>query len=75
LSFLLLLISSLQQNWRREQNRFYLGTRGLEGRDGGAGGRHDPMYAHMNISIKKQIAVLSFRSLKVVNIVILKSVW
>jgi hypothetical protein len=31
MSFLLLLISSLQQNWRRGQNRFCLEARQLEG--------------------------------------------
>jgi hypothetical protein len=46
LSFLLLLISTLQQNWRKEQNRFYLKGRGEGGKRGNgggrAGGRNDP---------------------------------
>jgi hypothetical protein len=50
LSFLLLLMSPLQQNWRRRQNRFCLEVRrvGGEGRGRGAGGRDCPMYAQMN---------------------------
>jgi hypothetical protein len=42
MSFLLSLIFSLQQNWRRRQNRFCLEARGLrgEGRDGGRGERY-----------------------------------
>jgi hypothetical protein len=53
MSFLLLLISTLQQNWRKGQNRFCLEVRGLGG-DGGArggGGLREmakTMYAHMN---------------------------
>jgi hypothetical protein len=42
LSFLLLLMSSLQQNWRRGQNRFCLEVRGVKGKVRawrGAGGR------------------------------------
>jgi hypothetical protein len=49
LSFLLLIMSSLQQNWRRGQNRFYLEARGWREREGvgeegegGSGGRDDP---------------------------------
>jgi hypothetical protein len=45
LPFLLLLMSSLQQNWRRGQNRFCLGARGIRGR------RREmaqTMYTHMN---------------------------
>jgi hypothetical protein len=37
LSFLLLLISSLQQNWRKVQNRFCLEARGLGKREGSEG--------------------------------------
>jgi hypothetical protein len=59
MSFLLLLMSSLQQNWRKGQNRFCLEVRGVggEGRGWeGAGGRGQgaggemaqTMYAHMN---------------------------
>jgi hypothetical protein len=50
-SFLLLILSSLQQNWRKEQNRFFLEVRegGGRGSGPGAGGRNDPnIYAHMN---------------------------
>jgi hypothetical protein len=44
LSFLLLLMSSLQQNWRRGQNRFCLEARGMgrRGKKRRAGGRNDP---------------------------------
>jgi hypothetical protein len=56
MSFLLLLMSSLQQNCRKGQNRFCLEVRGVGGkgkerreRDGAeAGGRNGPMYAHVN---------------------------
>jgi hypothetical protein len=34
LSFLLLLMSSLQQNWRKRQNRFCLEVRGVERGEG-----------------------------------------
>jgi hypothetical protein len=45
LSFLLLLMSSLRQNWRREQNRFCLEATGW----GGEGGEMaQTMYSHMN---------------------------
>jgi hypothetical protein len=58
MSFLLLLMSSLQQNWRRGQNRFCLEARGL-GRVGGGRGQGEEMaqtmYAHMNKWIKKRI--------------------
>jgi hypothetical protein len=37
MSFLLLFTSSLQQNWRRGQNRFCLEVRGLGGRGRGQG--------------------------------------
>jgi hypothetical protein len=42
--FLLLLMSSLQQNWRKGQNRFFLEARGVggKGRGCGTGGRNDP---------------------------------
>jgi hypothetical protein len=44
ISFLLLFMSSLQQNWRRGQNRFCLEARGWGGirRGWGAGGRNGP---------------------------------
>jgi hypothetical protein len=45
LSFLLLLIPSLQQNWRTGQNRFCLEARG-DGRK--MGEMAQTMYAHMN---------------------------
>jgi hypothetical protein len=58
MSFLVLLMSSLQQNWRRGQNRFCLeareGGKGawgeMEGVEGlGQGGEMaQTMYAHMN---------------------------
>jgi hypothetical protein len=51
LSFLLLLMFSLQQNWRRGQNRFWLEVRevGVEGGGGGQRGEMtQTMYAHMN---------------------------
>jgi hypothetical protein len=52
LSFLLLLMFSLQQNWRRGQNRFCLEVRGTWGEGKGSGGRWremaQTMYAHMN---------------------------
>jgi hypothetical protein len=49
LSFLLLLMSTLLENWRRQQKRFCLEARGK----GGNGGwewnmRNGPMYVHMN---------------------------
>jgi hypothetical protein len=37
--FLLLFMSSLQQNWKRGQNRFCLEARGVGGKKKGAGGR------------------------------------
>jgi hypothetical protein len=50
--FLLLLMSSLQQNWTRGQNRFC-----LEAREGGGGGQGGEMaqtiYAHMNLKKDK----------------------
>jgi hypothetical protein len=51
LSFLLFLMSCLQQNWRRGQNRFCLEMRGGAGGGGGdvgAEGRDGPNNAHMN---------------------------
>jgi hypothetical protein len=51
MSFLLLLMSSLQQNWRREQNRFCLEVRVVGGDRGGfeqGGVMAQTMYAHMN---------------------------
>jgi hypothetical protein len=41
LSFLLLLMSSLQQNWRKGWNRFHLEVRG-GGEEGGLVGRNGP---------------------------------
>jgi hypothetical protein len=56
LSFLLLLLSSLQQNWREGQNTFCLEARGCR-EDGGGGGQGEEMaqtmYAHMNKLINK----------------------
>jgi hypothetical protein len=40
MSFLLLLISTLQWNWRKAQNRFYLEGSG-EGEEGGGRGRRE----------------------------------
>jgi hypothetical protein len=53
MSFLLLLMSTLQQNWRRGQNRFCLEARGIRGKVGGGrrgqeGEMAQTMYAHMN---------------------------
>jgi hypothetical protein len=51
MSFLLLLMSSLQQKWRKGQNRFCLevGVRGGERGDRGQGGEMaQTMYAHTN---------------------------
>jgi hypothetical protein len=43
MSFLLLLISTLQQNWRKAQKRFCLEGRGRGKKVGvGVGGRNDP---------------------------------
>jgi hypothetical protein len=48
---LLLLMSSLQQNWSKGQNRFCLEATGV-GRRGGGGGQEEEMtqtmYAHVN---------------------------
>jgi hypothetical protein len=35
-------MSSLQQNWRKEQNRFYLEARGMGRRGRAATGKNDP---------------------------------
>jgi hypothetical protein len=51
MSFLLLLISALQWNWRKAQNRFSLGVRGEVGRGWGQGQGGDMiqiMYAQIN---------------------------
>jgi hypothetical protein len=48
LSFLLLLMSSLQQNWRKGQNRFYLEARGRWKEAGTGGEMAQTMYAHVN---------------------------
>jgi hypothetical protein len=44
MSFLLLLISTPQQNWRKAENRFCLEARGRRGEGGGGvqGRRNDP---------------------------------
>jgi hypothetical protein len=53
-------MSSLQQNWRKVQNRFCLEVRGVGGRRWwwGAGGRNDPnkvcAYEYMNKEEKNQ---------------------
>jgi hypothetical protein len=49
-------MSSLQQNWRRGQNRFCLEARGLGEQEGGGaqvGEMTQTMYAHKNKGIKK----------------------
>jgi hypothetical protein len=52
MSFLLSLMSSLQQNWRRGKNRFCLEARvvagGREEPEGRGGEMAQTMYAHMN---------------------------
>jgi hypothetical protein len=51
MSFLLLLISTLQWNWRKVQNRFYLEGRGEGVRGWGQeqeGEMTQTMYAHVN---------------------------
>jgi hypothetical protein len=65
MSFLLLLMSSLHQNWRRGQNRFCLEARRVEVRQGegwfggrgkGQGGKMaQAMYAFMNKKKSKKI--------------------
>jgi hypothetical protein len=50
-------MSSLQQNWRRKQNRFCLEARGVGGDGGGGwqgGEMAQTMYAHVNKFIKKK---------------------
>jgi hypothetical protein len=51
-------MSTLQQNWRKRQNRFCLEARGVEG-EGESGWWHrgrngSKMYVHMNKWIKKE---------------------
>jgi hypothetical protein len=66
MSFLLLLISTLQWNWRKAQNKFC-----LEGREwgrgwvAGAGGRNDPnnVCTFELMNNKKKIEFLSSKSL------------
>jgi hypothetical protein len=56
MSFLLLLMSALQQNWRKEQNKFCLEARGRgcgEGGGGSGGEMAQTMYAHTNKWINK----------------------
>jgi hypothetical protein len=49
MSFLLLLISTLQLNWRKAQNRFCLEARGEEGRGWEEEGEMtQTMYAHVH---------------------------
>jgi hypothetical protein len=52
MSFLLLFVSSLQQNWRKGQNRFCLEARRVGRKGQGRGGRTDPnnvcTYEYMN---------------------------
>jgi hypothetical protein len=51
MSFLLSLLSSIQKNWRREQNRFCLEVRGVGGKGRRRGQGEEmaqTMYAHMN---------------------------
>jgi hypothetical protein len=51
MSFLLLLISTLQRKWRKSQNRFRLEERGEGGRTwrrGWEGELTETMYAHVN---------------------------
>jgi hypothetical protein len=51
MSFLLLLMSSLPQNWRKGQNRFCLEVKGSGGEREGAEDRREmtqTMYAHVN---------------------------
>jgi hypothetical protein len=45
MSFLLLLISTFQWNWRKAQNRFCLKGRGEGGQEGE---KAQTMYAHVN---------------------------
>jgi hypothetical protein len=51
MSFLLLLISTLQRNWSKEQNRFCLEAEwgeGEKGEQGQEGEMAQTMYAHVN---------------------------
>jgi hypothetical protein len=51
MSFLLLLMSILQQNWRKGQNRFCLEARGWAGEGGSRGQKGEmaqTMYVHIN---------------------------
>jgi hypothetical protein len=41
-------MSSLQQNWRRGQNRFFLEARGKGEGEGNRGEMAQSMYEHMN---------------------------
>jgi hypothetical protein len=53
-------MSSLQQNWRKGQNRFFLEVSGVRGRGKGwgAGGEIAPtMYAHMNKEEKYNVKI------------------
>jgi hypothetical protein len=56
--YVFLIIASLQQNWRKGQNRFCLEARGVErrgkGEGDGEGEMTQTMYACMNICIKKK---------------------
>jgi hypothetical protein len=53
--FLLLLISTLQRNWGKGQNRFCLEGSGGRGREQGQEGKIiQTMYAHVNKLIKKE---------------------
>jgi hypothetical protein len=60
MSFLLLLMSSLQQNWRKEQNSFWLETRewGERGWLQGAGRRNDPNDVWTNECMNKEAKIL-----------------
>jgi hypothetical protein len=54
-------MSSLQQNWRRGENRFCLEARGwgLRERVGVGGEKAQTMYAHMNKLLNKQTKKLN----------------
>jgi hypothetical protein len=54
--FLLLLISTLQRNWGKGQNRFCLEGRAGRGREQGQEGKMiQTMYAHVTKLIKKRV--------------------